>query len=216
MDTLAVSLPPAPFHHGQVNTPAFHPLPPAPAARASFPRPTHRVVALVQWSGPHPGWHKLNFDGSVHHDGSGRASIGGVLRDCYGHAILAFGEKTQHAGVGVVEARALIRGLHLALQIGIDRLVVEGDDLTLVRLLRGESAHTRIPWAMYDDIIKLLCCFQDVEVLHVYREGNQVADQLCHEAYRCPGVWTDQLPVAVWDKIEEDRCGVVHPRIRPV
>jgi ribonuclease HI len=171
----------------------------------------------VQWSLPRPGWHKLNFDGSVHHDGSGRASIGGVIRDCYGRTMLAFAERTPHAGVGEVEARALIRGLHLALHNGCDRLVVEGDDLTLVRLLRGESPHTRISWATYDHIIQLLCRFRDVEVQHVYREGNQVADALCHEAYRCPNVWTagQPVPAAVWTKLEDDRRGVVQPRFRP-
>jgi hypothetical protein len=113
------SVPPA-FRHGcHANTSPYVPPPP----------PRRVVVALVQWTRPAPGWHKLNFDGSVHHDGSGRASIGGVIRDSYGRTVLAFGERTPHAGVGEVEARALIHGLHLALQNGCDRLVVEGDDL---------------------------------------------------------------------------------------
>jgi ribonuclease HI len=180
------------------------------------PPPRRIVVAHVQWTRPAPGWHKLNFDGSVHHDGSGRASIGGVIRDSYGRTVLAFGERTPHAGVGEVEARALIHGLHLALQNGCDRLVVEGDDLTLVRLLRGDSPHTRIPWAMYNQIVQLLSYFRDVVVQHVYREGNAVADALCHEAYRCSNLWTDHqlVPPAVRAKLEDDRRGVVHPRYR--
>ncbi|KAK1615529.1 hypothetical protein QYE76_021046 [Lolium multiflorum] len=195
METLAISLP--------------------PATSATFHQPAQpAIVAFVQWRPPRPGFYKLNFDGSVHHDGSGRASIGGVIRDCYGSTMLAFGETTPHAGVGEVEARALIRGLDLALQNGCNRLVVEGDDLTLVRLLRGESEHTRIPWEMYNHIIELLSWFQDVEVQHVYREGNQAADALCHEAYRCSNVWTDILPEEVWLKLEDDRHGVVHPRFR--
>jgi glycosyltransferase involved in cell wall biosynthesis len=115
-----------------------------------------------------------------------------------------------------VEARALIHGLHLALQNGCDRLVVEGDDLTLVRLLRGDSPHTRIPWAMYNQIVQLLSYFRDVVVQHVYREGNAVADALCHEAYRCSNLWTDLqlVPPAVRAKLEDDRRGVVHPRYR--
>ena len=227
MDTLSVSLPPASHPCHGVNLPATitpryaPPLLQRTTNTCSSHRSSgHRVrlVALVQWSRPAPGWFKLNFDGSVHHDGSGRASIGGVIRDFFGRTILAFGERTQHAGVGEVEARALIRGLHLALQSGCHRLVVEGDDLTLVRLLRGESPHTRICWATYDQIIQLLCCFQDVEVQHVYREGNQVADALCHEAYRCSNVWTTEqlVPPAIWAKLQDDRRGVVQPRFRPV
>ncbi|TVU02261.1 hypothetical protein EJB05_50342, partial [Eragrostis curvula] len=62
---------------------------------------------LVRWTPPRPGWWKLNFDGSVYHDGSGRASIGGAIRDCTGRVILAFAERTEHACIGEVEARGL-------------------------------------------------------------------------------------------------------------
>lgn len=198
--------------HAPMPSPCM-PLLPLPAVGCPS---AYRVVALVQWSRPHPGWYKLNFDGSVHHDGSGRASTGGVIRDSYGRVVLAFAKRTPHAGVGVVEARALIRGLRFALVSGYDRLVVEGDDLTLVLLLRGKSKHTRIPSAMHAEIRRLLSCFREYEVQHVYREGNQVADTLCHQAYRCPGVWKmDQLPPpAVWAKAEDDRHGVVYPRLR--
>lgn len=205
-----------------VPTPAFQPatsryVPQRPADHgACFDQPRGAVVP-VSWSRPRPGWYKLNFDGSVYHDGSGRASIGGAIRNSYGHVVAAFAERTEHAAVGVVEAQAMIRGLHLALEMGCDRLVVEGDDLTLVRLLRGESARTRIRWAMYDEIVELLCCFRDCEVRHVYREGNQVAHTLCREAYKfgCPMVWADRLvPYAVWEKVEADRHGVVYERLR--
>jgi ribonuclease HI len=214
METLAVSLPPAFRHHQNLPGISYVPRLPPPAASANFNQ-NQEIVALVQWSRPRHGWYKLNFDGSVHHDGSGRASIGGIIRDCYGRSMVALAETTPHAGVGEVEARALISGLHFALQRGCSRLVVEGDDLTLVRLLHGESPHTRIPWEMYNEIIDLLCRFEDVEVQHVYREGNQVADALCHQAYHCPNIWTFPLvPLSILAKIEDDCAGVVHPRFR--
>uniref|UniRef100_A0A0E0Q226 RNase H type-1 domain-containing protein n=1 Tax=Oryza rufipogon TaxID=4529 RepID=A0A0E0Q226_ORYRU len=185
----------------------------------SFSPPTR--ITLVRWTPPRHGWVKLNFDGSVHNDGSGRASIGGVIRDDHGRVLLAFAERTPHATIGVVEARALIRGLQLALDHGWnDRLLVEGDDLTLVRLLRCESTHTRIPPAMLDDILWLLDSFRVCEVQHAYREGNQVADALCHEAYKAAPaarLWTPgtaMVPFPVWEKLEDDRRGVLHQRVR--
>ncbi|KAK3152284.1 hypothetical protein QOZ80_2BG0156830 [Eleusine coracana subsp. coracana] len=178
-------------------------------------------IILVRWTPPPPGCFKLNFDGSVLHDGSGRATIGGVLRDCSGHIVFAFAERTSHAPIGFVEARALIRGLELVLEMGgfiANRpLLVEGDDLTLVRLLRGESRQTRIPLPMEDDILELLGRFRGgCEVRHIFREGNQVADKLTKEAYRCPGVWINNrlVPIGVWEKAEDDRHGVVHQRVR--
>jgi ribonuclease HI len=195
---------------------------PPPAPRCSTPlspySPPFRPARLiVRWARPPPGWHKLNFDGSVFHDGSRQASIGGVIRGCDGGVVLAFAETTEHRGVGVVEARAMMRGLRLALSCGVERLVVEGDDLVLVELLRGEKPHTRIPAAMHEEILSLLRRFAEVEVRHIYREGNSVAHTLCRQAYVCPGIWSEGgggMPAVVWDKVDDDRLGVVHERLR--
>eukprot|EP00267_Zea_mays_P028112 XP_008657711.1 uncharacterized protein LOC103637257 [Zea mays] len=170
-------------------------------------------VILVKWSPPPRGWFKLNFDGSVYHDGSARASVGGVIRDSAGRVVLAFAEQTEHSTVGIVEARAMIRGLRLALGLRLQRLVVEGDDLVLVQLLRGEETQTRIPAALHEEILGLLRCFSGCDVRHVYREGNQVAHTLCRQAYHCPGVWEGMLPSSiVLRKVEEDCRGVLHER----
>ncbi|CAO2183654.1 unnamed protein product [Urochloa humidicola] len=174
-----------------------------PAAAPFFPVPCHRApsplspsarpfqpsrVVLVQWMPPPRGWFKMNFDGSVYHDGSRRASIGGAIRDSTGRVVLTFAEQTEHSTVGIVEARAMIRGLHLALELGLDRVIVEGDDLVLVQLLRGEETQTRIPVAMQEEILGLLRCFPGRDVRHVYREGNQVAHAVQAGA-RPGGVW---------------------------
>jgi ribonuclease HI len=167
----------------------------------------------VRWTPPPRGWFKLNFDGSVYNGGSARASIGGVIRDSAGRVVVSFAEKTEHSTVGVVEARALRRGLLLARELGLDRVVAEGDDQVLVQLLRGEETQTRIPVAMQEEIVSLLRGFRGRDVRHVYREGNSVAHTLCHQAYEYAGVWAGALvPSAVWEKIEDDRRGVAHQR----
>ncbi|RLN08738.1 uncharacterized protein C2845_PM11G02650 [Panicum miliaceum] len=218
MASLAVPVSAIPAIHQRRQLPAAIPThrrpPPVQRHATACPR-----VVRVRWTPPRPGWYKLNFDGSVRHDGSGRASIGGAIRDCAGRIVAAFAERTGHAPIGVVEARALIRGLRLAHESGfIDRLFVEGDDLTLVRLLRGESRQTRISRDMEEHILELLGRFRGgCEVQHIYREGNQVADALCREAHRCPGVWIGQIvPFHVYEKAEDDRHGVVHERMLAV
>ena len=209
------------FHHAS----SFPAVSGSPGSTTCRPRSGHaqqprspQRVHLVQWTPPRFGWAKLNFDGSVYNDGSGRSSIGGAIRDAYGRVLLAFAERTPHAPIGIVEGRALMRGLQLALHFGCRRLLVEGDDLTLVRLLRCESTQSRIPREMLDAIIRLLDSFEVCEVQHTYREGNAVADALCKEAYKAaePMVWIDRvLPFPVWQKVEDDRHGVVHERVRP-
>ncbi|KAL6618922.1 hypothetical protein ACP70R_034061 [Stipagrostis hirtigluma subsp. patula] len=183
----------------------------SPSARPF--KPSCPRFVLVRWTPPPRGWFKLNFDGSVYHDGSGRASIGGSIRDSAGRVVLAFAEKTEHSTVGIVEARALIRGLQLARGLRLERVVAEGDDLVLVQLLRGEETQTRIPMAMQEEILGLLHSFAGRDVRHVYREGNQVAHTLCRQAYHSPGVWVGGLlPAAVFEKADDDRRGVAHER----
>jgi ribonuclease HI len=184
----------------------------SPAALPFRPSPSVRTV-LVRWTPPPPGWFKLNFDGSVYNDGSSRSSIGGVIRDSTGRIIVSFAEKTEHSTVGIVEARALRRGLQLARELGLDRILAEGDDLVLVQLLRGEEMQTRIPVAMQEEIVSLLRSFRGSDVRHVYREGNSVAHTLCRQAYEFAGVWAGAfVPSAVWEKIEDDQRGVTHQR----
>ncbi|KAL6888897.1 hypothetical protein ACP4OV_009923 [Aristida adscensionis] len=170
-------------------------LPRCGAAAAPPPPP----VVLVRWTPPPPGWWKLNFDGSVFHDGTGRASVGGAVRDCAGRVVLAFAERTEHAAVGVVEARTLRRGLHLALRDGCRRA-------------SSSRATTSRSWGA---IVELLGCLDACEVRHVYREGNQVAHTLCREVYRREQVWDADrvVPFAVWEKVEDDRRGVPHERV---
>ncbi|KAL6838554.1 hypothetical protein ACP4OV_031610 [Aristida adscensionis] len=184
----------------------------SPSARPF--QPSGRRVLLVGWTPPPRGWFKLNFDGSVYHDGSGRASVGGAIRDSAGRVVLAFAQRTDHS---TVEARALIRGLQHARGLRLDRVVAEGDDLVLVQLLRAEETQTRIPVAMQYEIVDLLRSFAGGrDVRHVYREGNAVAHTLCRQAYHSPGVWLGGLlPAAVFDKAEDDRRGVVHERAVP-
>ncbi|XBH64689.1 hypothetical protein VPH35_118407 [Triticum aestivum] len=205
----------APFCRGPFASPANLYRPPASIASLSPSSPPfYPSRVMVRWKAPPAGWLKLNFDGSVYNDGSGRASVGGAIRDCNGRVLVAFAEPTEHSTVGIVEARALIRGLRLALSRFRGRLVAEGDDLMLVELLTGEETQTRVPQAMQDEILMLLGCFAAYKVQHIFREGNQVAHVLCKEAYQRPGVWAGGIvPHAVWEKAQDDVHGVAHERL---
>ncbi|KAK1650933.1 hypothetical protein QYE76_068738 [Lolium multiflorum] len=218
---------PSPFHVLPPPTYESHPTPPRSSSPSLTPEPSSSSLSpaarpfqpriMVQWQPPPDGFVKLNFDGSLYNDGSGRASIGGVIRDCRGRVLIAFAERTEHTTVGIVEAQALIRGLRLARYyfLGGLGMVAEGDDRVLVRLLRAEDTYTRIPLDMQQEIITLLGQFPACQVQHIFREGNQVADALCHAAYQQQGVWVGAvaLPGAVVEKVEDDAYGVKHERI---
>uniref|UniRef100_A0A0E0DQC4 Uncharacterized protein n=1 Tax=Oryza meridionalis TaxID=40149 RepID=A0A0E0DQC4_9ORYZ len=57
---------------------------------------------------------------------------------------------------------------------------------------------------MHEEILSFLRRFTEFEVRHIYREGN------------CAGMWSERggMPAAVWEKVDDDRRGVVHEHLR--
>ena len=63
-------------------------------------------------------------------------------------------------------------------QPGVKNLLIEGDNATAIRALRGEIS---TPWtiaAINKDVNKFLITMASVSISHVYREANIAADWL--------------------------------------
>jgi ribonuclease HI len=114
----------------------------------------------------------------------GPASIGAVLyapsdREPVAEISEAIGVTTNN----VAEYRALEAGLQRASELGVRRLRVRLDSQLLVKQLSGEY---RVKSAglkpLYASVCRLIEGFDAVEVSHVRRESNTVADALANEA----------------------------------
>ncbi|KAJ8423472.1 hypothetical protein Cgig2_013515 [Carnegiea gigantea] len=90
------------------------------------------------WSPPPESCVKLNFDGGQ--AGTSGWGWGFVIRNHMGNVLLA-GLKHGHGFVGalVKEARSCLYGLKCAFNAGFKRIIVERDNLSLIRLLRSRS-----------------------------------------------------------------------------
>ena len=76
------------------------------------------------------------------------------------------------------EARALLFGVKLCLQRGIDTLDVELDSLVLVHIL---NSLVRCPWGIHTEVQQLMgVAHHFPRILHCYRQANQVADILAN------------------------------------
>ncbi|TVU20576.1 hypothetical protein EJB05_36790, partial [Eragrostis curvula] len=168
----------------------------SPAARPFQPSPPSPRVVMVRWTPPPFGWFKINFDGSVYNDGSGRASIGGVIRDSTGRVVRGEDGALHggHRGGAGAAAGAGAGTGHAAARRGHADASPRGD-------AAGDRRLTPVlPRARR-------------RVQHVYREGNMVAHTLCRQAYVYPGVWAGAfVPSVVWAKAEDDRRGAAHKR----
>ena len=126
--------------------------------------------------------HTLYCDGASRGN-PGPASIGFVLYDPEGTAVVELGGVIGVTTNNVAEYRALIAGLETALERQVDRIGVRLDSLLLVKQVTGEyrvkAAHLK---PLQRRAVKLLATFEEASIEHVRRELNTAADALANEA----------------------------------
>lgn len=120
-------------------------------------------------------------------DGASRGNPG---PGAYGFVLLSEKEIvfSQGARMGVVtnnvaEYEGLLKGLEKSLELGATEIAVRSDSQLLVRQLLGEykvKAPHIIP--LVEKAKMLLSRFKQVDIAHIPREENSLADALCNEA----------------------------------
>jgi len=114
----------------------------------------------------------------------GAASIGAVLYEPGDQEpLLEISERIGTATNNVAEYRAVIAGLEAAVHLEVQDLVVRLDSQLLVRQIGGEYK-VRAPGLkpLYRRALELLRRIPSVEIEHVPREENTVADALANAA----------------------------------
>ncbi len=133
----------------------------------------------------------VNRDDARHHlytDGGARgnpgpAGIGAVLLTASGDVVEELADFIGKATNNVAEYQALLAGLELALDRGVERLDVFLDSELVVRQVNGrykvKDAGLK---PLHAQACLLLSRFHEVDVKHVRREQNAEADRLVNEA----------------------------------
>ena len=154
-----------------------------------------RSIIQVKWSKPPNGWYKLNTNGASCGN-PGREGGGGLIRDCNGSWFKGFARSIGLATSITTKFWALRDGLKLALNAEIQRLIVELDTKVVVDIVKSNVV-TNKPYApLLYDCRCLMRRFLQVQVIHVYREGNRCADALARWGSSMAGIFVvfDQPP----------------------
>ncbi|CAI0430385.1 unnamed protein product [Linum tenue] len=128
----------------------------------------------ISWERPPQGWVALNSDGSVI---NGQATAGGVIRDETGRLVRAFSMKLGEASITRVELEGLVKGLQVVWNEGFRRVMVQTDSQTAIKLIK-ESDNRHPHFRLVQEARRLLALNWQVQLLHIYREGNFFADYL--------------------------------------
>jgi ribonuclease HI len=129
----------------------------------------------------------MSLEATVHIDGGSRGNPGpasyAVVLTRPGAAAVEEAETIGTATNNIAEYTALVRGLELAAENGIESLNVRSDSELLVKQMNGEY---RVKNADLQELFRratdLRRQFRTVSITHVRRDQNKRADFLCNEA----------------------------------
>ena len=77
----------------------------------------------------------------------------------------------------LVELEVLEAGLNLCLEVGITKVVIEGDSQIILNMIRKRSTPNWVINSRLEFFLNLIDRFEDYRICHIYREGNSIADQ---------------------------------------
>lgn len=137
------------------------------------------------------GLYRLEFDGASKGN-PGKAGAGAVLRYPDGSVAYTLKEGVGVATNNVAEYRALIRGLKVCLDKGIDRIHVRGDsNLVCMQVQDKWKTRNENIVELSKEAKELKAKFREFHIEHVLREFNSEADALANAAiYLSDGEWT--------------------------
>ena len=124
----------------------------------------------------------LQFDGGSRGN-PGPAGVGVTLQDQGGKIVYELGEFLGTCTNNVAEYTGLLRGLAAAVKLGAKKVIIRADSELVVRQIKGiykvKSPDLK---PLYEKAIGLIKQIPEVDVGHVYREGNSRADALANIA----------------------------------
>jgi hypothetical protein len=156
-------------------------------------------VVRGSWHAPESGWIKVNMDASfimAIQSGSG----GVVIRNDHGELLQATANHYEHVpDVLTAEALAARDGLLLARACGFMKVVLEGDNISLVNLLRSEAGIRSPIVGLWHEIVDIGRSFTSFCVSFVNREGNEATHFCAKLASNSSqvGVWSDSFPTGI-------------------
>ncbi|XP_041004081.1 uncharacterized protein LOC121249435 [Juglans microcarpa x Juglans regia] len=160
---------------------------------------TQNANRACRWNPPPRDFQKLIVDGAVFLYVR-KVGVGVVLRDDKGKLVMPASKiENEVENPSTIELVALLRGLQLIVHLGFSKLVVESDCMLLVQELNKEQDFLSADGNLIIEAKSLLKHFQEVEVQHVHRMGNEVAQSLARYTWNVDNIsmWWEHVPTFI-------------------
>ena len=133
-----------------------------------------------RWIPPPSGWAKLNFDGALSGN-PGMVGIGCIINNYSGKWIAKRANFIRSITNNLVELEALQEGLQICLDLGLSKIIIEGDSQIFLNVIGKRSTENRVLNSRLEEVLNILDRFPDTLICHIFWEGNQKADQLANK-----------------------------------
>ena len=161
--------------------------------------PPVRPVVQHQWRPPEQDLVKVNFDVALFKH-KNLAGISAIVRDWRGTNLGALSMPVSLSStVAELEALACLGAIQFAADLGLQRVIFEGDSTTIISAVSHGSSVLASFGNIIDDVRRLLPSFSVVSFNHVHHSGNVVADALAKKASSIVGrrIWADTLTLDI-------------------
>ncbi|XP_030924555.1 uncharacterized protein LOC115951512 [Quercus lobata] len=160
----------------------------------------------ARWTPPPDHWYKLNFDGATFAD-KDTAGIGIMVRNSDGLVMASLAQQIPlPPSVIEVETLAARRALEFALELGFERIILEGDSESLDNALKMECRNFTMYGHLVQDIIFLSTHLSEFKISLVRRQGNNLAHSLARKSQFLShmSVWMEDVPPDLLSVLEAD------------
>ncbi|XP_074299824.1 uncharacterized protein LOC141630995 [Silene latifolia] len=167
------------------------------------------VKERVMWVPPTAGMWKVNVDAAVLGDvGCG---LGVVVRDDRGRVErMGLQQVRDRWCPDVAEAMAAELGLKMAIQMGLDNVVLESDSMALITMLKSKRFPTNYFGRAGKSVYSLASSFHCIRFNFTRRDGNLVAHELAHlmPIDYSTQYWVGTIPERIVPFVELDSVGL--------
>ena len=170
----------------------------------------NRTVPVQTWKPPSGAQYKINFDAAVFADIK-VSGVGVVIRNDKGEVMAALSARgppvTDSEEAKVLAGR---KALEFALDLGFSEVVLEGDNIGVMRSIQSKGANNSSLGHIYGDIHCLAAGFRVWSVSYVKRTANSVAHSLAKYVRQVVDeqVWLEESPPPAQDELYFDSCFV--------
>ena len=158
------------------------------------------------WKPPNKDCYKVNYDGAIFEQ-QGKVGLGVVIRNSNGEVMASMSQLVQlPTTVSQVEAMATRKATEFALEIGFDKIILEGNSEIVYKDLMNNGSSLALHGHLIQDVKVLVPLFSSVCFSHVSRTGNQATHSLARRAILSKklNVWMEDVPLDILDVIQAD------------